>query len=88
MDITNLKICKKSNSTESEFNKFEKIKLCCNKCRYLSKTRNIEYFKQYYETNKEIIQKQSKINYNKNKKTNLSLILYEYFYSFKFNKKN
>ena len=77
MDITKLKICEKCNNIESENNKFEKIRLCCNKCRYLSKTRNIEYFKQYYESNKEIIQKQSKINNNnnKNKKTNLSLIL-------------
>ena len=56
-------------------NKFEKIRFCCNKCRYQAKTRNIEYFKEYYDNNKEIIKKQSKINYNKNKLTELSLIL-------------
>ena len=54
---------------------FEKIRHSCNKCRYQAKTKNIEYFKQYYENNKEIIRKQSKINYNKSKTTNLSLIL-------------
>ena len=75
MDITKLKMCKKCNCIESDINKFEKIRLCCNKCRYKSKTRNIVYFKQYYENNKEVIQKQSKNNYNKNKTTNLSLIL-------------
>ena len=76
MDITNLKKCKNCNCIESEIIKFEKIRLCCNRCRYLSKTRNIEYFKEYYEKNKVVIQEQSKNNYNKSKiKTNLSLIL-------------
>ena len=69
------KICKKCNCIESDINKFEKIRHSCNKCRYQAKTRNIEYFKQYYENNKEIIKKQSKNNYNKSKTTNLSLIL-------------
>ena len=75
MDITKLKMCKKCNCIESDINKFEKIRFCCNKCRYQSKTRNIIYFKEYYENNKEIIKNQSKINYIKSKKTNLSLIL-------------
>ena len=74
MDITK-KICKKCNCIESDNNKFEKIRYCCNRCRYLSKTRNIVYFKEYYENNKEVVQKQSKINHNKNKKTDSSLIL-------------
>ena len=60
---------------ESDINKFEKIRHSCNKCRYQAKTRNIEYFKQYYQNNKVAIQMQSKINYIKSKKTNLSLIL-------------
>ena len=75
MDITKMKKCKKCNCIESDINKFEKIRHTCNKCRYQSKTRNIEYFKQYYENNKVVIQQQSKINYIKSKKSNLSLIL-------------
>ena len=75
MDITQKKICKKCNCTESQNNKFEKIRLCCNKCRYQAKTRNIIYLKEYYENNKEIIKNHSKINYNKNKKSDLSLVL-------------
>ena len=74
-NITQKKICKKCNCIESDINKFEKIRHSCNKCRYQTKTRNIEYFKQYYENNKEIIRKQSKINYIKSKNSNLSLIL-------------
>ena len=57
MDITKLKICKRCNCIESEFNKFEKIRLCCNKCRYSSKTRNVQYFKEYYEIDKVVMQK-------------------------------
>ena len=77
MDITQKKICKKCNCIESDINKFEKIRLCCNKCRYQakSKTKNRAYFKQYYENNKEVIRNQSKNNYIKSKKSNLSLIL-------------
>ena len=70
---TKLKICKKCNCIESDTNKFGKIRLCCNRCRYNSKKRNVDYFKKYYENNKEIIKCQSKNNYHK--KTNLSLIL-------------
>ena len=71
MDNTNtkLKICKKCSCIESEINKFEKIRHCRNKCRYQLETRNIEYFKNYYDSNKEIIKKQSKNNYDKNKKS-------------------
>ena len=48
---TQKKICKKCNCIESDINKFEKIRHSCNKCRYQAKTRNIEYFKQYYQNN-------------------------------------
>ena len=72
---TQKKICKKCNCIESDINKFEKIRHSCNKCRYQAKTKNKEYFKNYYEFNKEKIKIQSKINYNKSKTTNLSLIL-------------